>query len=50
VVGGVAEGLEGPGLGDGVGAAEQWLVAGGDGGRDGVELDPVDVVVGVGEG
>jgi hypothetical protein len=43
------EGLQHRRLGDRVGAAEGRLRAGGEGRRDGVELDPVDVVVGVGE-
>jgi hypothetical protein len=41
------EGLEHGRLGDRVGAAERRRPAGGEGRRDRVELDPVDVVVGV---
>ena len=48
-VGRAVEGFEHGRLGDRVGTAERRLPAPGDGGRDGVELDPVDVVVGVGE-
>jgi hypothetical protein len=49
-LGRTVEGFQNGRLGDRVVAAERRFPAAAEGGRDGVELDPVDVVVGVGEG